>query len=63
MAGVTPYTHDDWKKTNADRLRGMSDEKLAEFLETLCPSYNWTLALNGMTWFDFLKQEVSANDS
>ena len=31
MAGVLPYTHDDWKKTNADRLRSLSDEELAEF--------------------------------
>lgn len=44
--------------TNADRLRAMSDEELAEFLETLCPSYKWTLALNGMTWLDWLKKEA-----
>lgn len=54
------FTH---KKNNADRIRSMSDEELAEFLEALCPSCNWTLALNGMTGFGFLKQEVSANDS
>ena len=30
MAGVKPYTHDDWKKTNADRIRAMTDEELAE---------------------------------
>ena len=45
-------------QTNADRIRAMTDEELAEFLETLCPSYNWTLALNGMTWFGWLKQEA-----
>ena len=61
-----PYAHcpvPDFPKTNADRIRSMTDEELAEFLETLCPSYNWTLTLHGMTWFGFLKQEVSANDS
>ena len=47
------------QKTNADRIRAMTDEELAEFLETLCPSYKWTLALNGMTWLDWLKQEAS----
>lgn len=31
--GVVPYTHDDWKKTNADRIRSMTDEELAEFLD------------------------------
>lgn len=44
--------------TNADRIRAMTDEELAENFETLCPSYNWTLALNGMTWLEWLKQEV-----
>lgn len=63
MAGVTPYTKDSWKKTYADRIRSMTDEELAEFLEALCPSYEWTLALNGMTWFGFLKQEVEARKS
>lgn len=48
-----------WMPTNAERLRSMSDEELAEFLETLCPSYKWTLALNGMTWLDWLGQEAS----
>ena len=45
--------------TNADRIRHMTDEELAEFLETLCPSYKWAPALNGMTWLDWLKQEAS----
>ena len=49
--------------TNADRIRSMTDEELAEFFETLCPSYKWTFALRGMTWFGFLKQEVESNDS
>lgn len=48
--------------SNADRIRAMTDEELAEFLETLCPSYNWTMALNGMTWFGWLKQEVDNGD-
>jgi len=51
------------RMTNADRIRSMTDEELAEFFETLCPSYKWTFALRGMTWFGFLKQEVESNDS
>lgn len=51
------------KQTNADRIRSMTDEELAEFFETLCPIYKWTFALRGMTWFGFLKQEVESNDS
>lgn len=35
MAGVIPYTHDSWKKTNADRIRSMSDEELAKWLDLL----------------------------
>lgn len=30
--GVTPYTEEDWKRTNADRIRAMSDKELASFL-------------------------------
>jgi len=30
MAGVTPYTENSWKKTNADRIRAMTDEELAQ---------------------------------
>lgn len=36
-------------RTQADRIRGMSDEELAEFLENHCYQYGW---------LDWLKQEV-----
>ena len=44
-------------QTNYDNLHAKSVEEMAEFLETLCPSYNWTLTLKGMTWLDWLEQE------
>ena len=31
MAGITPYTDESWRKTNADRIRSMTDAGLAEF--------------------------------
>lgn len=31
MAGITPYTDESWRKTNADRIRAMTDEELAEW--------------------------------
>ena len=54
------------KTTNADRLRAMSDEELANFVSLCC---GWTCAecpvgkeCNGdecfSTWLDWLKQEV-----
>lgn len=30
MAGITKYTDESWIKTNADRIRSMTDEELAE---------------------------------
>lgn len=68
MAGVIPYTHDDWKKTNADRIRSMTDEELADFL--------WSIGQNpggwnyidgkpifhtgkGNGWLDWLRQEAA----
>ena len=37
------------QKTNADRIRAMTDEELAEWLEAHCYQYGW---------LDWLKQEV-----
>ena len=51
MAGVIPYTHDDWKKTNADRIRSMTDEELAEFMANIEPCRE-------SAWLDWLKQEA-----
>lgn len=36
MAGITPYTDESWRKTNADRIRAMSDEELADWLGVYC---------------------------
>ena len=66
MAGVTPYTENSWKKTNADRIRAMTDEELAELFVHLCCPYS----LGGKVernienkgckecWLDWLKQEA-----
>lgn len=29
MAGITPYTDESWRRTNADRIRSMTDLELA----------------------------------
>lgn len=70
MAGVKTYTHDDWKKTNADRIRAMTDEELADFLWSIGSNpvtgnyyLNGKLLFfcgNGNGWLDWLKQEVSS---
>lgn len=39
--------------TNADHLRGMSDEELAEFL-----SGSWNKIYNYLDWLDWLKEEA-----
>ena len=57
--------------TNADRIRSMTDEELAEWIEQLespkCPCDDWfdrceKWNCNGY-WLDWLKEEVTANDS
>lgn len=64
MAGVTPYTHDDWKKTNADRIRSMTDEELAKLLDNARVSCGGVMGgRNCMAdcrkcWLDWLRQEV-----
>lgn len=72
MAGITPYTDKSWRKTNADRIRAMSDEELAEWLGVYC---------NGQTaqevekpcisgvgsceecWLDWLKEEAEDDET
>lgn len=45
-------------KTNADRIRAMSDEELAEFLnDTQGRAFRGMMLLH-MQWLDWLKQEV-----
>lgn len=62
MAGITPYTHESWKKTNADRIRAMSDEELAEFLDSIVQDWHQGTAQIGDriidSWLDWLKEEV-----
>lgn len=52
MAGITKYTDESWIKTNADKIRAMTDEELAEWLED-----RTMLPINGL-WLDWLKQEA-----
>lgn len=40
--------------TNADRIRSMTDEELADYLRW----HNDLYSRNGMDWLDWLKQEV-----
>lgn len=40
--------------TNADRIRSMTDEELADFLDETDPVF-W----NRQTWLDWLKKEVN----
>ena len=42
------------RKTNADRIRSMTDEELADYLRW----HNDLYSRNGMDWLDWLKQEV-----
>jgi hypothetical protein len=59
--------YSDWKRgkaapipiTNADRIRSMSDDELAELVEKCAPQEAWASFLNGRTWSDWLKQEAS----
>ena len=69
MAGITPYTEESWRKTNADRIRSSSDEELAERLAILtdcvnCPCrdpHDQCDTVDGSCqkqWLDWLKDEV-----
>lgn len=66
MAGITPYTHESWRKTKGDRIRTMSDEELAEWglRNAMCPcdAMNAGCALNDDTcrqaWLNWLKEET-----
>ena len=65
MAGIIPYTDKSWRKTNADRIRSMSDEELAVYMAFVgkvnkgCPvmSINCQESCN-KCWLDWLKGEV-----
>ena len=46
MAGITPYTDESWRKTNADRIRAMSDEELADVLTEIISQREQTILEN-----------------
>lgn len=53
--------------TNADRIRAMSDENLAKFIERSdCPPHDGTCDKDNITcsecWLDWLKQEVEQDE-
>ena len=59
--------HEERPMTNADRIRVMTDEELAEYLQDGCPpnktcaTYTLETKANVCTscWLDWLKQEVT----
>jgi hypothetical protein len=59
MAGITKYTDESWIKTNADKIRAMSDEELAKKISGI---ESFALTCGGgwppEKWLDWLKQEV-----
>lgn len=60
MAGVTPYTENSWKKTNADSIRAMSDTELALWLAAMLGVNPFDGTGNDYKkWLDWLKQEAS----
>lgn len=73
MAGVKPYTPDDWKKTNYDLLISKTPEKLAVICEDGCPPgapiCNSVETIEGETvkehcqrcWLNWLKSPVEVD--
>ena len=59
MAGITKYTDESWIKTNADKIRAMTDEELAKKISGI---ESFALTCGGgwppEKWLDWLKQEV-----
>ena len=49
------HYHSKYKKTNADRIRGMSDEELAEWLSCNCTGDGY--GNSAEDWLDWLRQE------
>lgn len=63
--GIHPsgYVISGQKQTNADRIRHMSDEELAEFLCKVKSDYQWldhefTSEEESEEWVEWLQQEV-----
>ena len=63
MAGITKYTDESWIKTNADKIRAMTDEELAELLVSTdgdFPANCEDVPVRKLEayWLDWLKQEA-----
>ena len=67
MAGIAPYKESDWKVTNGDRIRAMTDEELAEILIRHIDCYECEVRKDGCCTgdgtcrqdiLDWLRQEV-----
>ena len=63
MAGITPYTDESWRKTNADRIRSRSDEELAKWIVNIaiqCTAVGGKsdYLTNETWWLNWLKEEV-----
>ena len=46
------------KQTNADRIRAMTDEELAEFLQDVAMQGGIELGVGLKLWLDWLKEEI-----
>ena len=55
--------HDKWstmKQTNADRIRNMTDEELADYLDGVCHDlWQMFVADPQKMWLDWLKREAN----
>ena len=60
MAGITKYTDESWIKTNADKIRAMTDEELAKKISGI---ESFALTCGGgwppEKWLDWLKREAA----
>ena len=60
--GIKPYKESDFIKTNADRIRSMTDEELANWITLVMwgeeSSVSFLYAETPEEWLDWLKQEV-----
>ena len=67
MSNLVPNTAEPFKnlskpyKSNADRIRSMSDEELAEFICYQIIDRN--IGIPPETWFEWLKQEVTEHST
>ena len=64
LAAVTGVLEATGNATNADRIRAMTNEELAEFMDCYCVSASWECPRHHEIkchecWLEWLKQEVS----